>query len=103
MKPYRWRRRVRFFSFALISFLAGSLLLMLLWNALMPDLFGLPELDFLQAMGLLLLSRILFGGRPLVPRGRWRRRFRKTGDHRPCGQAKRAGNVSPGEGKDEWV
>jgi len=35
---------------------------MLLWNALLPQIFGLPELNYLQAAGLLLLSRILFGG-----------------------------------------
>jgi len=35
---------------------------MLLWNALMPRLFGFPELNYLEAAGLLLLSRILFGG-----------------------------------------
>ena len=35
---------------------------MLLWNALMPQLFGLPALNYLQAAGILLLIRILFGG-----------------------------------------
>ena len=29
--------------------------LMLLWNALLPELFGLKEISFLQAFGLLLL------------------------------------------------
>ena len=35
---------------------------MLLWNALMPHLFGLPLLNYWQAAGVLLLTRILFGG-----------------------------------------
>jgi len=35
---------------------------MLLWNALMPQIFGLPQLSYLQAAGLLLLARLLFGG-----------------------------------------
>jgi hypothetical protein len=35
---------------------------MLLWNALMPQIFGFPQLDYLQAAGLLILARILFGG-----------------------------------------
>jgi hypothetical protein len=35
---------------------------MLLWNALLPGIFGLPALNYWQAAGLLLLSRILFGG-----------------------------------------
>lgn len=39
-----------------------GLLTMHLWNALMPGLFGLSQISFLQAMGLLILSRLLFGG-----------------------------------------
>lgn len=41
-----------------------SLLVMLLWNALIPSIFGLPTINFLQAAGLLILSRLLFGGFP---------------------------------------
>lgn len=33
-----------------------------LWNRLMPELFGLPEVTYLQALGLLLLARLLVGG-----------------------------------------
>jgi hypothetical protein len=35
---------------------------MLLWNALLPRIAGLPALNFWEAAGLLLLGRILFGG-----------------------------------------
>ena len=35
---------------------------MLLWNALLPHIFGLPQLNYLQAAGLLILARVLFGG-----------------------------------------
>ena len=35
---------------------------MLLWNALMPELFGLPSLNYVQAAGMVALARILFGG-----------------------------------------
>lgn len=34
--------------------------LWLLWNWLMPDIFGLPHITFWQAVGLNLLSSILF-------------------------------------------
>jgi len=34
--------------------------LMLLWNWLMPNIFGLPEITFWQAIGLNFLSTILF-------------------------------------------
>ena len=33
-----------------------------LWNWLMPSIFGLREISFAQALGLLALSWILFGG-----------------------------------------
>ena len=34
--------------------------LMILWNWLMPTIFGLPEIGFWQSIGLQLLSIILF-------------------------------------------
>lgn len=34
----------------------------LLWNAILPALFGWPALTFWQGLGLLVLCRILFGG-----------------------------------------
>jgi hypothetical protein len=40
----------------------GGLIVMLLWNWLLPALFGWPEVTFWQALGLLALCRILFGG-----------------------------------------
>lgn len=43
---------------------AGALggIAMLLWNWLIPVIFGLPTISFWQAVGLLALCRILFGG-----------------------------------------
>ena len=38
--------------------------LMLLWNWLMPEIFGLPEITFWQAIGLNILCTIMF--RPSV-------------------------------------
>jgi hypothetical protein len=37
-------------------------IVMLLWNWLLPHLFGFPEITLLQGFGLLVLGRILFGG-----------------------------------------
>lgn len=37
-----------------------ALPVMLLWNWLMPDLFGLREVGFMQAWGLVLLCVLLF-------------------------------------------
>jgi hypothetical protein len=53
---------------------AVSFVVMLLWNALIPSLFAGPVLGFWQAVGLLVLCRILFGGfRPHGHHG-WRQR-----------------------------
>jgi hypothetical protein len=40
----------------------GGEVVMRLWNWLLPPLFGWHSLGFWQALGLLLLCRILFGG-----------------------------------------
>jgi uncharacterized membrane protein len=40
----------------------GGTIVMVLWNWLLPSLFGLPAIGFWQAFGILLLCRILFGG-----------------------------------------
>jgi len=34
---------------------------MLLWNWLMPDVFGLPALSYWKAVGILVMAKILFG------------------------------------------
>jgi ABC-type multidrug transport system fused ATPase/permease subunit len=49
-----------------------SAIVMFLWNILIPDIFGLTAISFWQALGLLLLSRILFGG--FIGRGAHRRK-----------------------------
>jgi hypothetical protein len=40
----------------------GGTIVQLLWNWLLPPLFGFPELSYWQALGMLALCRILFGG-----------------------------------------
>lgn len=46
----------------LIFMIIGGQIVRLLWNWLVPALFGLPPVSFWQALGLLALCRILFGG-----------------------------------------
>ena len=58
----------------------GGEVVMLLWNWLAPTLFGLQQITFWQALGLLVLCRILFGGFGLgggSPRSNSRRRLRE--------------------------
>ena len=48
---------------AMAVFIAvGGGVVMLLWNWLLPPLFGWPEITIWQGFGLLALCRILFGG-----------------------------------------
>jgi hypothetical protein len=46
---------------ALVGFLLG-IAVMALWNWLMPELFGLPEIGYWQAVGLFVLCHLLFKG-----------------------------------------
>jgi hypothetical protein len=50
-----------------------------LWNWLLPTLFGWPRITFWQALGILALSRILFGGSGFHGSGRSRMRHRMAG------------------------
>lgn len=48
--------------FVLIIIAVISFIVLLLWNWLMPAIFNLPEINYLQAIGILILSKILFLG-----------------------------------------
>ena len=64
---------------------AGAVV-MWLWNALVPDIFGASEITWVQALGLLVLARLLVGGRGLGGPGgrrRWRGRERKLANMSP--------------------
>ena len=49
-------------AITIFIFLGGKVV-QLLWNWLLPPLFGWREITFWQALGLLALCRILFGGK----------------------------------------
>src|SRR5690348_9206376 len=76
-------------------------IVMLLWNALVPELFKGPYLTFWQSAGLLLLSHILLHGCPISRGGpgKWRRaHWRKHWEQKLA-------NMSPEERekfKAEW-
>ena len=46
----------------LVTYAVFGAAVMLLWNALVPQIFGLSRLGYLQALGLMILTRVLFGG-----------------------------------------
>ncbi|HLP18512.1 MAG TPA: hypothetical protein VK470_19800 [Bacteroidota bacterium] len=77
----RWGLRVvKMIGIGVVAMIAIGYFVMLLWNALIPELFRGPVLTFWQAVGLLVLSHLLFrgwghhGGRSWH-RDRWSRRF----------------------------
>jgi hypothetical protein len=59
-----------------------------LWNALMPEIFGLRPIGFWQALGLMALSWILFGGLGMFhgkrgPSSHWRHRMAERWEQMP--------------------
>ena len=60
-----WIRRAIFIPIALAAgvIIFGSVV-MYLWNAVLPEVLGVHTITFLQAIGILILSKILFGGFP---------------------------------------
>ena len=59
--------------FGLAVALAFGLLVQLLWNWLAPAVFGFREIGYLEAVGMIVLARILFGSRGMRPGfgGKW--------------------------------
>lgn len=64
MYPYQaYRRRFWLFGLGLILLIAlAALMVQFLWNAVLPVVSGAGMLSYLQALGLLILARILVGG-----------------------------------------
>ena len=55
--------KILFFIIVFMAFIAAvATIVMLLWNAILPEVTGVKPLNFWQAAGLLILAKILFGG-----------------------------------------
>jgi hypothetical protein len=78
MNSNRAARAAKILLLALVAATVVGFVVMGLWNALMPPLFGLRAITFWQALGLLLLAKLLFGGfHRHSGGGRWRHRMRE--------------------------
>jgi hypothetical protein len=77
MKSNRILRGLKFGLFAVLFVAVLGFVVMSLWNWLMPALFGWKLVSFWQAAGLVILSKILFGGFRGYPGRRlyWRHRM----------------------------
>jgi chromate transport protein ChrA len=72
----RWIvRGLKMATLALVAGAVLSLVIMGLWNWLMPALFAVHRVSFWQALGLLLLAKILLGGVRGPRAGHWRGRM----------------------------
>ena len=72
----------RYFVIGIFGLAALTVLIFFLWNWLVPAIFNGPVITFWQAVGILILSKILFSGfgRPRshysgYPHSEWRKRF----------------------------
>ena len=82
LKKLIWLAPLAMVGMVVIAFIGGEIV-MLLWNWLLPPLFGWREITFWQGLGLLALCRILFGGHGLHSSTRSRMRNRME-EHRKC-------------------
>jgi hypothetical protein len=77
MKRHWVIKAVKVMAFVVVFIAVFSGIVMMLWNWLMPTLFGWQQISYWQAAAILILSKILFGG--LRGRGgppwHWRRRM----------------------------
>ncbi|HSY49964.1 MAG TPA: hypothetical protein VLC46_14210 [Thermoanaerobaculia bacterium] len=75
MRRNRVVRVLMFAPVAIVALAVFGFVVMSLWNWLMPLLFGLRAITYWQAFGVLILSRILFGGLGGRPGHRARQRI----------------------------
>jgi hypothetical protein len=82
-----------------VAFLFGYFV-MLLWNSLLPPLFHVGTINYWQAIGFVILAKILFGGSGAGHYGRGRHGWKKGArrwdrwDKGPCGAE---------DGGDDWA
>jgi hypothetical protein len=91
----KWIARALLFRVAMIAIMSAAV--MLLWNAIVVDLFGLQLIGYFQSLGLLLLVRILSG------------RFGPGGQYGPAGMMHKKGLMHDHwkkmkeEEKEQWI
>ncbi len=93
MKRY-WMFKAAKMTVLFVGFvLVAGAAVMFLWNALVPEIFGGTQITWIQALGLLILARILAGSRGhggFGGRRRWRERWER-----------KVANMSPEE-REKW-
>jgi|SRR6187402_1196735 len=62
MRRYRFLKAIKIVVIAAVAITAFGYVVERLWNWLIPAIIGWKPISFTQALGLLVLSKILFGG-----------------------------------------
>ena len=62
MKKFWFKKGLMFVAFFIIAIVFFGALVMAIWNAILPAVLGVKTITFFQALGILLLSKIFFGG-----------------------------------------
>jgi hypothetical protein len=83
MRANRLLKILKIMLMVLVAAVALGFIVESLWNAVVPPVFGWRLITFWQALGLLLLSKILFGGfhRHVGGGGPWKRRMKERWEH----------------------
>ena len=71
MKKFWIKKGIMILIFGTAAVLLFGWVVMSLWNGILPAVTGVKAITFLQALGILVLSKILFGGFG-AGKGRWR-------------------------------
>jgi hypothetical protein len=108
MKRQQSVQIVKMLTLFLVCFSGLSLLLMLLWNSLIPVIFNGPVITYFQSLGLLLLVRILSSGfRPSNyysqnKGGYWQKKFEEKIAAMPPEQRERIRNMCASKCSKKW-
>lgn len=97
-RGYRRGGKMFFLPLLILCLFVLSFVVRFLWNAILPEVLGAKPLNFWQAMGLLVLCKILFGNFGFRRGGEGGRRFKEKFQER-------FGNMSDEERnrlREEW-
>ena len=94
-KKFWFKKIIGFIVFGALALLLFGFIVMSLWNAILPSVIHVTAITFPQALGILVLSKILFGGfRGGGFRGRGRGRWGND-------MKEKLQNMSP-EDREKW-
>jgi hypothetical protein len=105
--PWIAGRVARGIVVGLVFALVFGIFVRLLWNWLMPGVFGLREITYGQAVGMIVLAKIFFGIRPVhgMPpgfAGRWRGHSPRTWSGPCSGEDAANGHIKDWRHYDAW-